>query len=376
MSTTRVAVKVLFTLGLITLVVGCATPQPPAASASTPKPMVAGSSSAPDAPTSLYTIAFADSNYGWIGGSTGLFSTVDRGRTWMEQNAAEPVVSLDTIDTSTAWALTATGSLLTTRNGGQRWASVSAPAQLKAASFVSANLGWVTDGANLYATEDGGASWADLVSPGPTAALSFADAQYGWVGGGGRLWHTADGGRTWELQLTLPESDRWVGPTWVHFSTRQDGWALFTLGQGCASQEPYELLHTVDGGQHWELRLTDQSACHPLPEGQRQTVPGGPGGYPVAFTVQQDTAWALVNSTAGGYLELVKIPGRGADPMSAGRLSLNAPASAAMGLAVTSPDDVWLVTGDARQALGRVLHSADGGSTWETRCDPRGTCHR
>jgi photosystem II stability/assembly factor-like uncharacterized protein len=174
----------------------------------------------------------------------------------------------------------------------------------------------------------------------------------------------------------LSASDRWSGPTWLDFSSRQDGWALFTLGQGCASQEPYELLHTADGGVPWERRLIDGSACHPPFDGQRPTVPVGPGGYPVAFATQQDAAWVLVNSTAGGYLELVKITGQEGTPTSAGRLSLNAPANAVMGLAVAASGDVWMVTGDAQQEEGHVLHSTDGGRTWQAGCDPKDACTR
>lgn len=334
-------------------------PQPP--SALTPG-VVAG--------PSLYTLAFADADHGWMGGSAGLYGTADGGKTWHPQSGLRaPVIRVTAVDANSAWALTAKGSLLSTRDGGKHWEpDVAARFRATAFSFPTPTQGWATDGAALFATEDSGASWHQLNAPGHLAALTFVDGRNGWAAGDGRLWQTGDGGKTWRLQVTLPQlappAQGWTGPTWVSFADRADGWALFTLGQGFASQEPYELLHTADGGQHWELRLADGLQHLPRSDLQQPVVPTGPGGYPVAFTARQDAAWVLVNSTAGGYVELLNVPGQAAAPVTKGRLSLNAPANAIMDLAVAPAGDLWLVTGDASQGTGQVLHSINGGSTW------------
>jgi photosystem II stability/assembly factor-like uncharacterized protein len=317
--------------------------------------------------SALYTLSFVDAIHGWAGGSAGIRETGDGGRTWTLQHAGQdPILQVKSVDVNHAWALSAGGALLHTTDGGKQWAPLpSLPARFQAVDFTDPVNGWATDGTALFATADGGRTWDGIEAPGPVAAMAFLDSEQGWVTGGGSVWRTADRGRSWSEQLALPGAEAWRGRTWIQFSSEQDGWVLFTLGQGCASQEPYELWHTADGGQHWAVRMRGRGVCYPPVREERAPAPAGPGGYPVAFAAQGSTAWVVVNATAGGYLEIVQVSEEKPEPVSKGRLRMSAPRDGIMDLSVVGSGAAWLVTGDVPSEPGRVLHSSDGGATWE-----------
>ncbi len=74
----------------------------------------------------------------------------------------------------------------------------------------------------------------------------FIDDKTGWaVGDNGTIIHSTDGGIHWETQL-FDNKNRFYS---VHFIDRNTGWVIGGRG-GCAA-----ILATEDGGKHWELQV-------------------------------------------------------------------------------------------------------------------------
>ncbi len=133
----------------------------------------------------------------------------------------------------------------------------------------------------------------------------------------------------------MPGGNAWRGLTSIRFTSTSTGWALFTLGQGAASQEPYVPYGTRDGGRDWTPRLVTPGLW--LVDMPQLDAPPGPGGYPEALAAYDSAAWAAVHSPASGHLEVVQLAADGAAPTAA--------------------------LGPQRPA---VLRTGDGGATWAT----------
>lgn len=120
--------------------------------------------------------------------------------------------------------------LLTTKDGGRSWKSLShPPSKLGGVRFSNAKHGWMTDASSgslqVWRTEDGGQTWLD-VSPSVPDTFGTAFGEYGiavqspkrvsvaayfispsdhWV----LLFVTEDQGRTWKREITLPTRGGW-----------------------------------------------------------------------------------------------------------------------------------------------------------------------
>lgn len=82
--------------------------------------------------------------------------------------------------------------------------------------------------------------------------VAFVDAQYGWaVGDHGALWHTTDGGQNWQRQ-TIPLSANLGG---VSFVDRNLGWCVGGKTSPYLGTSRATVLRTVDGGKTWEPQL-------------------------------------------------------------------------------------------------------------------------
>jgi photosystem II stability/assembly factor-like uncharacterized protein len=226
-------------------------------------------------------------------------------------------VSIQMLDASAGWAIAGAEDelqhVLFTGDGGSTWRDVTPPqagqtsGQLLGtaeASFVSAETAWVTYfDENLYPgtlrllhSGNGGRTWEptaeiQLLSYAEfyTPSLWFADDDSGWFlaegytpGLGGhwdtQLYRTTNGGATWDHQ-TIDG----CGRTQMDFSDPENGW----LTEGCRG--PYidpvapSFWVTDDGGahfQHLSLPIPDQALALDPPDRQCTT------GSPQLFSVQ------------------------------------------------------------------------------------------
>lgn len=310
------------------------------------------------------TVTLSDPLHGWVGGANGIWGTGDAGKTWTHLfSSRDPIVHVESVDPNSLWALTASLALVMTHDGGKSWTrAMPTAAKFSIIDFTSPTFGAATDGRALYLSQDGGTTWTSREGPVPIATLSFADSENGWIAGGGEVWYTGDGGKTWSMQLMVPGGDVWRGRTSIRFTSKSTGWALFCLGQGAASQEPYVLYGTSDGGRNWTPRLVTPGLW--LIDMPALDAPSGPGGYPVALAAYDSTAWVAVHSPAGGYLEVVQVAADGSAPAAKGQISVTSSRPPVIGLSFASVQDGWIVTGASRPKQGAVLRTTDGGQTW------------
>ncbi|PND36313.1 hypothetical protein C1O66_21665 [Paucibacter aquatile] len=151
-----------------------------------------------------------------------------------------------------AWALSRSGLLQFTEDGGASWAS---PAQLPGLEILAVHA--QEDGLSVWAvgrrgrialSRDGGRTWAlqASASSADLYAVSFApDGLRGWaVGEQGTVLRTVDGGQHWRLQQS---SQR---PIWGQVALMPDGRQAFVAGQ------PGAIQRTVDGGRVWQVQAT------------------------------------------------------------------------------------------------------------------------
>lgn len=349
--------RVLLTVMLMFMIMGCSG----ATDGGSGEQNEDRNASAPAVPTA---VAFLNESHGWVGAADGIWHTQDGGQNWTLQfPSQEPVIRLGFLDPQNGWALTGSAALLRTENGGEDWSAAETPgAALRAVDFVGPAHVVATDGNGLLVSRDGGKTWDRTGSPLPFSDLDFVSAEEGWAAGEGQIWHTRDGGTTWSAQLTLPEPDKWLGHTFVRFTSESSGWVLFCLGQGAGSQETYLLYSTTDAGRTWTPRLIGRwpwPFAEPAPE-----APHGPGGYPVALGAWAETAWVAVYSPAGGHLEVARVTMGGAPPVVSDKIPVGGPAKPTAGFSFVDPKTGWLVVSDSQRTQGAILRTADGGQFW------------
>lgn len=249
----------------------------------------------------LYSIRFAaDEQTGWIGGEGGLIlKTTDGGETWSSQTSGttENIFRIAVVDSRTAYASGTNGLLMGTVDGGTHWQIQNLKSGLifMDIAFADAQNGWaVGEFETIMHTADGGKTWtaqmggkrANFKLP-ALFAVRFADAQHGWAAGqGGTLLRTDDGGVTWR-PVTQPSTDPMYSVTYAGGAPGSapselwgsgEGGALLRVALGGAAAPTVQtptvfdladiafngqsgvavglggtIVHTADGGAHWEV---------------------------------------------------------------------------------------------------------------------------
>ena len=193
------------------------------------------------------TIFFADSNTGWMGGSTpspdgdedtggpsDILGTTDGGRTWNSQMRV-PVSIYDIffIDKTTGWATGSKGAIYHTTDGGRTWNSQRSELELGDGPTILSS-----EGSKLF----------------KVYGIHFTDAQNGYAAASaeeettGRVLGTTNGGETWAKQRIVGDA----GARDILFVSPSEGWILTDKGQ--------YIYHTVDSNRTWlaEPRVFDQ----------------------------------------------------------------------------------------------------------------------
>jgi photosystem II stability/assembly factor-like uncharacterized protein len=249
----------------------------------------------------LYSIRFAkDGKTGWVGGESGqILKTTDGGQTWTNQasGTTENIFRIAVIDPQTAYASGSNGVLMGTADGGAHWQVQKLKSGLifLDIAFADAQNGWtVGEFETIMHTADGGKTWTPQMG-GKRAnfklpalfAVRFSDAQHGWVAGqGGTLLRTDNGGATWQ-PVTQPSTSPMYSVAYAGGTSSSAPSALWGSGEGGAMlrvglggaiaptvQTPTvfdladiafngqdgvavglggTIVHTADGGAHWEV---------------------------------------------------------------------------------------------------------------------------
>jgi photosystem II stability/assembly factor-like uncharacterized protein len=86
-------------------------------------------------------------------------------------------------------------------------------------------------------------------------SMFFVNENTGFLGGDG-IYKTIDGGVTWS-RLTHPQPSANLAITELFFLNTEEGFASFSMCPSLPGGCNGGLLHTTDGGDHWELTLYD-----------------------------------------------------------------------------------------------------------------------
>lgn len=270
----------------------------------------------PLVPTANLQGCYFTNDQGWVVGTGGvILHTPDGGRTWQAQTNVvweeeRPAVAVE-LDSLSQGAYDAGNKAnLSTR----QFTAQSQQGQIKNAPPPKA----AQDKSDAVPPID-----LPLLPPAPVALsdVQFVDAQRGWaVGSRGTILHTADGGRHWESQVSgTREFLRSVA-----FVDAQHGWVVGTRGT---------ILHSTDGGQTWEPQTADtRETLNSVVFVDTQLGWAVGNQVEIWHTIDGGKTWKAQTSTTGVTL---------------------------FSVAFADADNGW-VAGSA----GTILHTTDGGRTW------------
>lgn len=269
-------------------------------------------------------------------------------------------------------------------------------ASLRSMFFLNIDTGWVAGNGIVLMTTDGGERWSDLDSDGSILleGLHFVDTRIGWGWNSDGVYRTADGGKTWVPRIDgivfdhPDRNERLFVITDAYFHGADLGWIVGNF-QG--------IYRTTDAGVSWKA----------------QHLHWNDGGAPMEFYyftdilfVSADTGWAVggdralfpVRTTNGGedWIGLTRPvsslePGTmvAADFDMAGHgfaagftddyhVTLDGGISwsqrstghgdvVAQDISRSDTATIWIAgsTVHNERSVGALLHSDDGGATWE-----------
>lgn len=207
----------------------------------------------------ILALSFPDARAGWalterwdgVSLIRSLYRTVDGGASWTLAVAGpadprEAFAQISFVDAATGFVTTGGGSLLVTRDGGERFATVEHNgARGISHQFVTPTVGWKIADHKLYATADAGRSWTQLPFPYRVWQADLLPGGWAWLVAHSCsgdectpvLISTADWGTTW-TRYDLGG----VKPLAVEFGDYEHGWMTDDTGR---------LYITEDAGITW-----------------------------------------------------------------------------------------------------------------------------
>jgi photosystem II stability/assembly factor-like uncharacterized protein len=206
----------------------------------------------------LSSVFFTDSLKGWVSGNEPIHFSFDEPDAWK----------------SYVW---------NTSDGGSTWSGQQLPEEsglIHSLFFQDSLRGWAVGVKNdslnaldqsfgvAYATEDGGQTWVEKFNPGLELVftdIDFVDDNRGWIIGfaskssenGGNIFRTEDGGESWSRIAEAANETLWK----VEFIDSLRGFACGAK-YGAAWGPP--VLRSTDGGRNWELIRMEEHNDHGL----------------------------------------------------------------------------------------------------------------
>lgn len=277
--------------------------------------------------------------HNWLAGARGTLASSSDGQRYVTASSGTnaDLFALFCVGQKVGWAAGAAGTLLSTTDGGATWTArpTGVATTLRAVAFADVEYGIAAgDAATLLRSLDGGATWsAATVSGVPATAALYAaaiarDRSLAWAAGDHVVLRSTDGGQTFAAVASLP-SARWRA---IKFAADAQHGVL--VGDGGA------VMLTSDGGATWRAARSaplDLRGVSITPDGTRIVAVGGAGI--VWRSTDAGATWSLV--------------------------STGAPTLNAIGFIDDLPAQGWAVG-----ARGALLHTGDGGATFQTLAAP------
>lgn len=313
----------------------------------------------PGAVSSEPDLRFVSTRRGYVSGPAGIFTTTDGGASWQRRYAGAAGY-MDFVGRLSGWAVTPTG-LIATADAGKCWGAMPPPpAPLSTLDFVDTSVGWAItaaeDGrsASLLATEDGGVRWHPAAVPADPQSVCFSNRADGYLGARGSVYATVDGGRSWKRVLDAPPIGAQQSAR-VYCSDHRGAWVIFAGNAVAAGNVPYIVYQTADGKQWTPVFEQTQFDYPPAPE--------GPGAYPGPLSVIDSGAVAFIgNNPAVGSGQAVPVIATGGGtelaqghpvPTLAWAVSVSFPTASQGWVLGSVPTGGWT-----------VYVTVDGGTTW------------
>jgi len=194
--------------------------------------------------------------------------TADGAQTWQvvpPAAVADAFECATMIDARRGWALNHQGQVFSTDSGGVTWSRISELHEFTCADqieFVNEKEGWIRECLSLWRTRDGGVTWQKMLSTvtpgvvGQPTGMFLIDANTVVVSGsGGQVYLTKDGGETWRIQALFGGDGIDYSDVW--FADQKHGWITGTQVFIAGESVRPLLFETIDGGESWKQLSVD-----------------------------------------------------------------------------------------------------------------------
>lgn len=281
------------------------------------------------------------------------------------------------VDPQTGWIVGQDGLILYTHNAGQEWhvQPSGVVENLSAIAFANANQGWIVGSRGVILhTHDGGRHWLrqNLKCEHRLNSVAVIDEQTVCaVGTSSTICHTKNGGKTWQI-IPYPKG---ASLSSLCFPDKKNGYALATWDThwmlAYCDEICSALLATTNGGERWQ-RLSFTSV---FPYNNltclcfANQTKGWAGAIDyctddIAFLVTTDggNSWSHTKQTSNDDSNAIKSHNDD-DEESLQDLPREHP----IHLICLDEHTLWAVT-----ESGLILHSANGGQTWQIQYEDEG----
>jgi|GEM_PF-2134318 len=334
---------------------------------------------------SLVNLCSIGNNNVWALGDSVISKSTDAGETWRIINTTgNSFVKIKFVNLNTGWALNKEGSLYRTDNGGESWllvinniAKYKGPISLSVfqnGMYVAyyAMMQQASSEGIVNLSTDGGNTWASYSAPGNINDIFIGDVNKAWLAGeSGAIYFTSNFGQSWQTQTVSSNSLTFKGTA---FTDDNNGWAIAQRA----------IIRTTDGGTNWKLLPYSMLSFYnyygiAFPDANNGTVVGNynsimemPIGA-IFHTSDGGNSWVKQNidNLQGVYSTAFSDVNNGVVVGSSGAVykttnsgsswtKLNSGTNKTLyGVSFPDPQNI-IAVGDS----GVIIKSSDGGNTW------------
>ncbi|HEY5589876.1 MAG TPA: YCF48-related protein [Paludibacter sp.] len=159
------------------------------------------------------SIYFRDSNTGFAVTTTGgIYKTTDGGTNWISKSSGTTngLYAIRFYDKNTGYAVGAGSTIIKTTNGGDSWVTLNSGTTSKifrSLYILNENTIFVVGSTSVLKTLDGGQTWTEILLNTAVYDVTFPSFNTGYIcGATGAIFQTKDGGNTWIKQYSVAKT--------------------------------------------------------------------------------------------------------------------------------------------------------------------------
>ncbi len=317
----------------------------------------------------------SNSNHSYNDGAESIIiHTNDGGKNWKRQHSGifgHPLNKVFFLSKNKGWCVGEAGVIITTMDGGRNWKQIETSTKHNLHSiYLKNNTGWIVgDWGTILKSVDGGKTYKQVdgssIRRKSLKGIYFFDNLNGWIitystpnqnEQPGNIYFTDDGGTTWHKQFSTDSA--LFG---LYFIDRMNGWVI---------GDKRSLYTTIDGGETWEFVTDGSNIRHKEEYGQPEYF----GNEPLhTFTLYDidvvDNQYGWIVGDLGVVLHtksvLMKNEKNVWKHQRGGPRFHNSSDGVLLGVDFVSKKLGWTVGEN-----GTILHTRNGGITWEAQSSP------